>query len=105
SRELTFYCWDRIKLLDISNVFANEYLAAHPENDPLEVVGAPSLESGWIRINGAAASSSAITIPDPAFYAVLVECVNGNRCGADLPFELCDQDNGDLLPRHVLGDQ
>jgi len=42
-------------------------------------------------------------IQDPAFYAVLVERI-GTYGAADLPFELCSQNNGDLLPRSLLGD-
>jgi hypothetical protein len=50
------------------------------------------------------AASTAVSIADPAFYAVLVERI-GSFAAADLPFELCSQDNGDLLPSGVQGDQ
>ncbi len=102
SAEYTFECWDKPYLLDISGLFANAFLKT-TNHDPLEILGAPGLEAGWIRINGGIAQSSQIVIQDPAFYAVLVERI-GPFAAADLPFELCSQNNGDLLPRSLLGD-
>jgi len=102
SSEYTFDCWDKPYLLDISGLFSNAFLKTTNHN-PLEVRGARSLESGWFKIDGAVAQSTQIVIPDPAFYAVLVEHI-GSYGAADLPFELCSQNNGDLLPRSLLGD-
>ena len=100
STEYTFHCWDRVALLDISLLFSNGFLANGTNQDPLETIG--SWESGWIRIDGANASSSSYSIADPAFYAVQIENVQGFSA-ASLPFELCTQP-GHLLPRGVNGD-
>ncbi len=69
-----------------------------------EIIGAPAQESGWIRLNGRVAYSTAAQINDPAIYAVLVERLT-TQSVVDLPYEECLQDNGDLLPNGPLGDQ
>ena len=96
SSEHTFKCWDRVPLLDISNIFANDFLANWTNDDPDELFGAPHIETGWIRMIGAFASSTATTIDDPSIYAVLIERI-GNRGAADLPFERGRRTNGALL--------
>ncbi len=103
SNEYTFECWDRVSLLEISNLFGQGFLQS-TDHDATEILGAPGRESGWIRLDGAIAQSSTTVIQDPAFYAVLVEYVNATQSAADLPFELCVQDNGALLPRGLQGD-
>lgn len=103
SSEYTFDCWAKPYLLDISGLFANEFLKTSTNHDPEEILGANYLESGWFKMNGAIAQSTQRVITDPAFYAVLVERI-GPYAAADLPFELCSQNNGDLLPRSLLGD-
>ena len=103
SNEYTFECWDRVSLLEISNLFGQTFLS-NTDNDPTEILGAAGREAGWIRIDGAIAQSSTTVIQDPAFYAVLVEYVNATQAVSDLPFELCLQDNGALLPRGLQGD-
>jgi len=102
SSEHTFYCWDRVHLLDISGIFSNDFLNNFTNNDPNEILGAPHVETGWFRMWGSSASSTLVTIPDPAVYAVLVERI-GNRGVADLPFEAGTNANGKLLPRDLLG--
>ena len=47
--------------------------------------------------------STAASIPNPAFYAVLVEMVAEDRFVADLPFENCTQGNGMLLGSGLQG--
>jgi hypothetical protein len=103
SSEYTFDCWDKPYLLDISGLFANEFLKTGTNHDPDEILGASYLEAGWFKMNGAIAQSTQVVLTDPAFYAVLVERI-GPYAAADLPFELCSQNNGDLLPRSLLGD-
>jgi hypothetical protein len=98
----TFRCWDSPLLREISGAFLESYLDG-TNNAPNEILGANNHESGWFRIDGNIAQSTATAILDPAFYAVLVERV-GQYAVADLPFELCTQDNGDLLPRALFGD-
>ena len=102
SSEYTFDCWEKTTLLSISGVFGNEFLKNFTNHAPNEVLGAPFLESGWMRIDGAVAQSPTTSIQDPAFYAVLIEYA-GPTSAADLPFELCTQSNGKLLPRTLDG--
>lgn len=104
SSQHTFYCWERTPLLDITGLFDNDYLANGTSDDPEEVLGNPLVESGWIRIDGGVASSSSTDIPDPAFYAVLVEGSGALKMAADLPFGYCSQDNGGLLPKSLSGE-
>jgi hypothetical protein len=98
SSEYTFRCWDRVLLEDISGLFANDFLADWTNDDPQELLGAPEIETGWIRMDGALASSSTTSITNPAVYAVLVERI-GNRGAADLPFETGLNDKGKLFAR------
>ena len=104
SAQYEFYCWDKPKLRDFAEFTLESSLDLNPTNDPDEIVGAPTKESGWLRIDGLVANSSGPeAILDPAIYAVLVECTN-NLCAADLPWERCSQRNGDLLPNSIFGD-
>ena len=88
---------------ELSGATYTSFLQA-TDDDEDEIVGAPFLESGWIEMDGIVANSSAISIDDPAILALLVEGLQRNYCGADLPFQIGRQDNGDLLPRGVHGD-
>lgn len=103
SNEYTFECWERVRLLDISNLFSQSFLSG-TDNAPLEILGAAGREAGWMRIDGAIAQSATTVVQDPAFYAMLIEYVNPMQAAADLPFEWCTQDNGALLPRGLQGD-
>ncbi len=100
----SFHCWERINLLDISNVFSNAFLAGSTNHAPNEILGLGELEAGWFRIDGALAQSSTTSIEDPAVWAVLIERLGG-FAAADLPFELCSQANGDLISSGLTGDQ
>ncbi|MFT7668183.1 MAG: hypothetical protein ACI8X5_000870 [Planctomycetota bacterium] len=100
STEYQFRCWDRVALANISGVFENEFLSLFTNDDPTESLGL--IESGWIRISGAVATSTSHSIQFPAFYAVYVEDLDGST-GADLPFESC-LTSAHLLPRGVHGD-
>lgn len=102
SAQYTFHCWAKTPLLSISGMFSNSLLHAS-NDDPDEVIGNPSMEAGWLRLDGHVAQSSLVTIPDPAFLAVLIES-RGTISTANLPFEQCTQTNGDLLPIGPLGD-
>lgn len=102
SSEYTFECWDKVYLGEISGVFWNDFLADNTNNDPNEMFGFPIVETGWIWMNGALASSSTTSIQDPAFLAVLNEGLRGLR-GADLPFQRGTQTNGSLLPHSLDG--
>ena len=100
SAQRTFRCWEKERLVVISNAFENGFLQS-TAHAPGEQVGAH--EYGWFKIDGNVAYSSAVSLPDPAFLAVLVERV-GPHAACDLPFEVGEQPNGDLYPLAVLGD-
>jgi hypothetical protein len=102
SAEHTFYCWDRIYLSDVTALVSNDFLKNSTNHDNAEILGAPSRESGWIRMWGAIASSTSTDIADPAIYAVLIEKINSYG-GADLPFESGKNLNGKLLARSQDG--
>jgi hypothetical protein len=103
STQHTFHCWDKVDLLEISNLFRADYLRDYTADDPAEPLGAPAIETGWMRIDGGVARSITTDLDDPAFYAVLIERL-GQGGGADLPFEQCSQPNGKLLPRSLTGE-
>ncbi|MBI5363307.1 MAG: hypothetical protein HZA53_09015 [Planctomycetes bacterium] len=100
SGQIVFQCWDKLELGEISQVFTAGFLETTGHAPQENVQG---VETGWLRIDGNVAQSSATSFDDPAFLALLVERV-GNYTVADLPFETGSQTNGDLLPRGVLGD-
>jgi hypothetical protein len=102
SSQYTFRCWKKVPLLTISNMFSNSVLK-QSDDAPDEVLGDSNTESGWIRLDGFRATSTTTVINDPAFLAVLIEN-RGLYSSADLPFELCTQTNGDLLPIALNGD-
>jgi hypothetical protein len=99
SDSVTFICWDRLLLLQVTAASSNVFLGLTNDN-PLEAIG--TREYGWIRIDGGVASSTAKSIIDPAVYAVYIEVI-GPYAAADLPFENGKQ-NGHLFPRTVNGD-
>lgn len=100
SAQYDFDCWKKIPLLHISGVFHNNFLQTTAHNVAESLDGG---ETGWMRINGLVASSTAAQIADPAVLAVLVEKIDGATC-AELPFGIGVQANGDLLPRGIFGD-
>lgn len=102
STQHTFACWTRVRLIDISGVFANLFLKS-TNHAAGEILGSPKMEAGWFRVDGAVAWSLVEHVDDPAIYAVLVENVAlKNTC--ELPFELGQQWNGDLFPYGIFGD-
>lgn len=101
SAEHRFDCWAKPRLVEISNIFLNDFLLDSTQHDPSESVG--GREAGWMVLDGAVANSVADSIDDPAIYAVLIEHVRATA-SADLPFEYCSQTNGDLLPAGIFGD-
>jgi hypothetical protein len=104
SAQYQFRCWDRVFLTQINNVFTQDFLHNSTNDAANEIIGANTVESGWMRVFGGTAFSSAEQILDPAIYAVLIERI-GNVGAADLPFESVEtQANGDLLPVGIFGD-
>jgi streptogramin lyase len=102
SGQTSFQCWRRFNLPEISGVFNQVYLAS-TNHDPAEILGAPGYESGWFRLDGNNASSTAAYLPDPALLALYVERIS-NNLASDLPFETGSQENGDLLLLGPFGD-
>jgi len=102
SAQYTFRCWADPRLVDISGTFQESFLDT-TNNDPTEIRGRPDHEAGWFKVNGFVAASPAALINDPAVYAVLVERASIYAAAA-LPFELCSQTNGALLPHSIFGD-
>jgi len=102
SSEYRFECWEKVDLIDISDVFAREYLQMYTNHDLGEILGIPRYEAGWMVIDGGIATSTSTSFSDPAFLAFLREgyyMLNG----ADLPFVEGLQDNGSLLARSQNG--
>jgi streptogramin lyase len=100
STQTSFQCWIKEPLSQISEVFTNDFLLSTNHSPTEEIDG---VETGWFRMDGDVANSTATSFPDPAFLAVLIECTS-NKCASDLPFELGTQTNGSLLPHGVFGD-
>jgi hypothetical protein len=96
-----FYCWDREYLVNINGAFRESFLEG-TNHDPDEIVGARR-EAGWFWFDGNSANSTQEFIINPAVYGFLIERA-GRTTAADLPWEFCSQDNGDLLPVFLLGD-
>ena len=105
STEYQFRCWAKPGLLDISAVFSQDFLVNGTNHDVNEILGNPSQEAGWFRVDGGSSSSSETSFEDPAIYAVLIDRTSEQHQTADLPFEECEQDNGALLPNSTEGDQ
>ena len=108
SAQYTFECWRRIQLRNINGAFTQEFLTStnHNPNESLALGGIaapmavppPPLEYGWYRMDGAVAFSTAASVSDPAFLAVHVErFVLGVVSGANLPYGVGSQGNGDLV--------
>jgi hypothetical protein len=100
SAQTSFQCWVKRPLHDVSGVFDNSFLLTTNHALTETVQG---LETGWFKMDGNIANSTAASFHDPAFLAVLVETTS-NRSVSDLPFELGTQTNGDLLAHGIFGD-
>lgn len=99
----SFSCWDKRPLSTISGAFTNVFLQS-TAHDPNEIQGFTSDEAGWVRMDGTLSFSAAVQIPDPAVLAVLVERTSAPRYAVELPFELGEQGNGDLVITSPNGD-
>jgi hypothetical protein len=107
SAQYFFQCWTRVPLTTISGVFTNSFLLSSgfaPTERTGIVVNNTAVKTGWYRIDGGVAQSSAASFSDPAILALQIQSVGPTGCSADLPFTTGSQNNGDLLPLGVLGD-
>jgi hypothetical protein len=112
SAQYSFDCWDRVPLYEISGAFRDSFLKStnHNPNEYVNFIGDPTLlglqlETGWFRMDGAVASSSAATVVDPAFLAARIELISmGLATGASLPYGVGEQANGDLVQHGPFAD-
>lgn len=105
SAQYLFRCWQRVPLASINGAFNQSFLVNTNQNQN-EILGAPARESGWFKVYGNTAFSTAEQIQDPAIYAVLIEII-GTHGAADLPFEspsINEPRNGALFPTGPFGD-
>ncbi len=92
SGQITFDCWDTRRLPNISGIFTDDFLES--TNDNALETGILGVETGWIRLVGLTAFSSAQQRSNPAFLAVRVDKI----AFASLPYGVGTNTNGDLLP-------
>lgn len=113
STQYQWRCWTKVPLsktsgigdpvTGIDNLFNNTFLQMNGGQGALQ--GAPSVETGWMRIRGTTASSTNTQISNPSIIAVLDETIGSYGMG-DIPY-MIDQTNikGDLLaPAGPIGD-
>lgn len=107
SAQYTVDCWDRVWLTDINGVFSDDFLEENTNHDPNEInagsYSSDPAEQGWFRMDGLVANSSAQTVSDPAILAALIESVDGDG-GAQIPWGIGEQANGDLLNLSIFPD-
>ncbi len=94
SGQVQFSCWERRLLRDISGVFTNTFLQStnHNLSESIPVPGG-SVETGWIRMWGNLAYSSAAQVSRPAFLAVRVD----DSAFVSLPYGIGSNAKGDLI--------
>lgn len=103
SKNYLFKCWRKVPLSVLSTLFEQSFLAGQTNDNPAEIVGFPAVETGWFEIDGGIAFSTAASVTNPAFLAVLAERTNV-LSGAELAFEIGKQNNGDLVLEGVALD-
>ncbi len=96
SAQYDFKCWKKVELDRISGAFTNSFLLSTNHNVN-ETIGA---ETGWFRMNGNIAYSTADSENDPAILAALFESYHGNT--GELPFTTGSQTNGELVSHSVF---
>ncbi|MEY2747166.1 MAG: hypothetical protein RL112_2208 [Planctomycetota bacterium] len=94
SGQFTVDCWDIKRLQNISGVFTDGFLESTNHN--VGETGISQLETGWIRLVGQTAFSTAAQRSNPAFIAVSIDLA----FYSSLPYGAGTNNNGDLL---VLG--
>lgn len=99
SGQVSFDCWDIRRLPAISGVFTDVFLESTNDN-PLEP-GILGLETGWIRLHGNMAYSTADAVQGPAFLVVRVDLT----FYAELPYGTGRNTKGDLIVLGPFADQ
>jgi hypothetical protein len=104
SAQYSFKCWAKVDLLEISSVFDNDFLLStnHASNEIPGTTGNYP-ETGWYRLNGDTAFSTAVQFSDPAILAAQIESLDESRGGAMLPYTIGTQSNGSLLSHNLFG--
>ena len=103
SSQLSFDCWDKVRLRDITNAFRDSFLVSTNQN-PLEVQGLTE-EVGWYEMDGSVAFSTVHQVSDPAFLAMQIQEIGVLRSqAAARAFMIDRQDNGALLSTSIFGD-
>jgi hypothetical protein len=103
SSQLTFDCWDRVRLTDITSAFTDSFLKSSNDN-PAETQGLTE-DVGWYEIDGAVAFSTIDQEVDPAFLAIQVQSLGLFRSQEGTQsFGKGLQPNGALLPVSIFGD-
>jgi hypothetical protein len=99
SAQYDFRCWKKVDLEDINGAFSQSFLATTNHNVNENIHGD---ETGWMRINGNLAYSSADSVSNPAILAALFENYDGVT--GELPFTQGTQTNGELVSQSVFHD-
>lgn len=97
SAQYDFQCWKKVDLDRINGAFDNVFLQSTNHN-PLESV--TGVETGWFRMNGRLAFSTADSENDPAILSALFEGYIGST--GELPFTVGTQTNGELVSHSVF---
>ena len=101
SANFPFRCWTKRRLQEISGVFTETFLDG-TENAATEQI--QGRESGWYRLDGGTASSSADSVTNAAILAVQISSYNGES-GAELPFTTgVNPTEGELLSQSIFHD-
>jgi hypothetical protein len=105
SAQYQFQCWSKAFLDDISSVFENDFLLStnHASNEVPGTTPTTFNETGWYRVNGDTAFSTAAQFSDPAILGAQIEAIHFDQGGAILPFTEGTQTNGSLLSHNLLG--
>ncbi len=98
SAQHQFSCWKKTALLNINGIFSKTFLQNYTNDNPNEVLGAPTEEAGFFTVDGNVAYSTTADILDPVVIAVLIEKSGTGEIAAELPFFQGTQLKGDLLP-------
>lgn len=96
-------CWKKERLTDITGVSSNAFLGSFTNHDPLEVIGRPFQEAGWIRIYGATVSPGTNWAPDPPLLAVLIEGDGSGHRAGEMPSVRGSRANGGFPPSKLPG--
>jgi hypothetical protein len=98
SAQYGFVCWKKRDLGLISGAFTEGFLESTNHNTNEAINGT---ETGWFRMNGNLAYSSADSEGDPAILAALFERFEGSVT-AELPYTTGTQTNGELVSQSVF---